>query len=67
MLHYNCSCFQEHLRVILKSLRAVCKAPRVPGSSWILFEALVRSTRVSGRIHCTCWADLHLADSVSQC
>jgi len=34
----NCRCFQEHLRMLLHSLRALCLAPGALGASWITQE-----------------------------
>ena len=57
----NSRCFQEHLRMLLHSLRALCLAPGGSGSIWKYFEALVRSPGVFGRIACCFRTDLHLA------
>jgi len=59
---HNCTYFQKHLRMLLKSLRVHCKAPGGPGSIWKYFEALVRATGVSGRCACGFWTDLDFAD-----
>jgi len=59
---HNCICFQEHLRMLWHSLRARCLAPGGPWSIWKYWEALVRSTGVSGRFACGFWTDLHFAD-----
>jgi len=59
---YNCKCLGEHLRMLLQSLTALCLAPGGPGSIWKYFEALVRSTGVSGRLVCGFRTDLHLPD-----
>jgi len=48
-LHYY-RCFQEHMRMLLQSLRALSKAPGGAASIWKYFEVLVRATGVSGRI-----------------
>jgi len=58
----NCRCFQEHLRMLLQSLRALCFAPGGPGSIWNYSGAPVRSTGVSGRFACGFRTDLHFAD-----
>jgi len=59
---HNCRCFQEHLRMLLQSLRALCEAPGGPGSIWKYLEALVRATGESGRFACGLRTDLHFAD-----
>ena len=59
---YNCRCFQEHLRILLQSLRADCKAPGGPGRIWKYLEAQVRATGVSGRFVCGFQTNLHFAD-----
>jgi len=58
----NCRCFQEHLRMLLHSLCALCFAPGRPGSMWIYWGEPVRSTGVSGRFACGFRTDLHFAD-----
>ena len=58
----NCRCFQEHLRMLLQSLRALCFAPGGAGSIWNYLGAPVRSTGVSGRFACGFRTDLHFAD-----
>ena len=60
---HNYRCFQKHLRMLLQSLRVLCKAPGGPGSIWKHSEALERATRVSGRFVCAFQTDLHLADA----
>jgi len=47
---HHCRCFQEHMRMLLQSLRALCLAPGGSGSVWKNWEALLRSPGVSGRI-----------------
>jgi len=59
---HNCRCFQEHLRKLLQSLRALCLAPGGSGSVWKYLEALVMSPGVSGRIACSFRTELHFAD-----
>jgi len=59
---HNCKCFQEHLRMLLQSLRALCLSPGGSGSIWKYLEALVRSPGVSGRIVCGFRTNLHSAD-----
>ena len=63
---HNCRCFQEHLRMLLQSLRALCSAPGGPGSIWNHFGAPVRSTGVSGRFACGFRTDLHFADVIAR-
>jgi len=62
---HNYRCFQEHLRILLQSLGALCIAPGVSGSIWKDLEAMVRSTRVSGRSVCGFRTTLHFADDWS--
>jgi len=59
---HNCRCIQEHLRLLLESLRVLCSVPGGSGSISKYLEALVRSPGVSGRIACGFQADLHFAD-----
>jgi len=59
---HNCRCFQEHLRMLLESLRALCLAPGGSGSIWRYLEALVRSPGVSGRIASGFRTELYFAD-----
>jgi hypothetical protein len=47
-LHYY-RCFQEHVRMLLLSLKVLCKAPGRARSIWKYFEVLVRAIGVSGR------------------
>jgi len=58
----NCRCFQEHLRMLLQSLRALCLAPGGSGRIRKYLEALVRSPRVSGSIACGFRTELDSAD-----
>jgi len=51
--------------MLFQSLRALCLAPRGPGSIWNHLGELVRSTGVSGRFACGFWTDLHFTDVVS--
>jgi len=62
MCLHNCRWLQEHLRLLLQSLRAHCKAPGGAGSIWKNLEALVRATGVSGRFVWGFQTDLHFAD-----
>ena len=59
---HNSRCFQEHLRMLFQSLRALCLAPGGSGSVWKYLEAQVRSPGVSGRIACGFRTELHFAD-----
>jgi len=59
---HNCRCFQEHLTMLLHSLRALCKAPGGAGSIWKYLEALVRTTRVSARFAYGFRTNLRFAD-----
>jgi len=61
---HNCRCFQDHLRMLLPSLRALCLAPGGAGSVWKYIEALVMWPGVSGRIVCGFQTELHLADVI---
>ena len=61
---HNCRCFQEHLRMLLQSLRALCLAPGGPESIWNYLGAPVRSTGVSRRFVCGFRTYLHVADAV---
>jgi len=63
---HNCRCFQEHLRILLQSLRAHCKAPGGPGSIWNNLEALVRATGVNGRFGSGFRTYLHFAHEEMQ-
>jgi hypothetical protein len=54
---HDCRCFQQHLRMLLQSLRAHCLAPVRLGCISMYLEALVRSPRVSGRYACGFWTD----------
>jgi hypothetical protein len=48
--------------MLLQSLRALYLASGGPGSIWKYFEALVRSTVLSGRFACGFRTHLHFAD-----
>ena len=61
----NCTCFPEHLRMLLQSLRALCLAPGGPGRIWNYLGAPVRSTGVSGMLACGFRTDLHFADGLA--
>jgi len=60
---HNCRCFSEHLRMLLQSLRALCKAPGGPGSISKYLEVLVRATGVSERLACGFRMELDFADA----
>jgi len=55
-------CFEEHMRMLLQSLRALCKAPGGAQSIREYLEAVVRATRVSGRFAYGFQTELHFAD-----
>jgi len=59
---HNCRYFQEHLRMLLQSLRAHCLAPGRSQSTCECLEALVRLPGVSGRIASGFQTELHFAD-----
>jgi len=61
---HNCRCFRKHLRMLLQSLKAYCKAPGGAGSIRKYLEALVRATGVYGRLWCGFQTDLHFADVI---
>ena len=44
---HHCSCFQEHMRILLHSLRVVCKAPGGAVGILMYLEALARATGVA--------------------
>jgi hypothetical protein len=58
----HCRCFQVYQKMLLQSQRALYLAPGGPGSIWKYSEALVRSTRVSGKFACGFRTDLAFAD-----
>ena len=55
-------CFEEHMRMLLQSLKALCKAPGGAGSIWEYLEVVVRASRVSGRVAYGFRTELHFAD-----
>jgi hypothetical protein len=59
---HHCRFFQKHLRMLLQSLKDLCKAPERAGSIWKYLEALLRATRVSGKFACGFKTNLHFAD-----
>jgi hypothetical protein len=54
--------FQKHVRMLLQSFRALCKAPGGGGSIWKYLEAVVSATGVSGRFAYGFRTKLHFAD-----
>jgi hypothetical protein len=54
--------FEEHVKMLLQSLRALSKAPWGAGSIWAYLEAVVRATRVSGTFAYRVQTELHFAD-----
>jgi len=61
---HNCRCIQEHVRMLLQSLRALWQALGRPGNVWKYLEALGRATGVSGRFACGFWTNLHFSGVV---
>ena len=61
---HNCRCFQEHLRMLLQSLRALCLGAGGSESVSMYIEVLVRSPRVSGIVLATV-PDGHLGSGSS--
>jgi hypothetical protein len=61
---HHCRYFQEHMRKLLHSLRAFCKAPGGAGSIWKYLEAVARATGVSERFAYGFRTELHFADAV---
>jgi len=59
---HHCRCFQEHVRMLLQSLRALCKAQGGAGNIWKYFEGLARATGVSGRLAYGFRTKLHFPD-----
>jgi hypothetical protein len=55
-------CLEQYMRMLLQSLKALCKAPVGVGSIWEYLEAVVRATRVSGRFAYGFRIELHFAD-----
>jgi hypothetical protein len=62
MHFHQCRCLPEHVRMLLQSLRAQCKAVEGAGSIWKYFEALVRATREPGRFGYSFRTEWHFAD-----
>jgi len=61
---HHCRCFQEHVRILFQSLRALCKAPGGAGSIYKYLEALARATGVFGRFAYGFETELHFADGL---
>jgi len=69
MYLHHCRCFQEHVRMLLQSLRSLSTAPVGARSIWYCLDVLVRATGVSGRFAYGFWTELHFADvsNVTHC
>jgi len=63
---HNCRRFEKHLRTLLQSLRAHCKAAGGPGSVWKYLKALVRAIRESGRFVYGFRPNIHFANEDRQ-
>jgi len=61
---HHCSCFQEHMRILLHSLRVVCKAPGGAVGILMYLEALARATGVAETFAYGFWTELHFGDEV---
>jgi len=59
---HDCSCYDEHMGMLLQSLRAHCCTLGGPGNNWKCMTALVMSTGVGVRMECSFSTDLHFAD-----
>jgi len=59
---HNSRYFRDYLRMHLQSQWGLCVAPGGPGSIGNYFDALVRSTGVSGRLVYCSQINLHFAD-----
>jgi len=59
---HHCGCLQEHVRMVLQSLRALCKAREWAGSIWKYLEALAMAAGVSDRLANGFWTEIHFAD-----
>jgi hypothetical protein len=55
-------CCQEHLTMLLQSLRTICTTAGEPRSIWQYLGGLALFTGVSGRFACNFRTDLHFAD-----
>jgi hypothetical protein len=64
---HHCRCFQEHVRMLLHSLREFRRAPGGAGSISKYWEALARAWGVSERFAYGFWTELHVADEGSDC
>jgi len=65
MHHHYSRYFLEHVRMLLQSLKALCKAPCGAGSIWKYIEALARATGVSGRFAYGFWTVIHFGDKLT--
>ena len=59
---HQCRYFQEHMRMLLQSLRALCKALGGAGRILKYLEALARATGVPGRFAYGFRTDIQFAD-----
>lgn len=64
--HYNCRCFQKHLRLRLHSQRIHSNAPWGTGSVWKYLELLLGGIGVLGSIGCSFRISSHFAYVASQ-
>jgi hypothetical protein len=62
MHFHHCRCVQDHVRMLLHSLTAICKSPGVAGSNRTFLEALVRATAVFRRSVHVSWTEIHFPD-----
>jgi len=58
---HTCRSFQGHLRLLVHRLRALCLALAGPGRILKYWEALGRSSGMSGRFECGFLTDVHFA------
>jgi hypothetical protein len=63
MHFHHCKCFQEHMIMLLHSLRALCNAPGGVRSIRKYLEVLARVTGVSGRFAYSFRTELQFADA----
>jgi len=61
---YNCKCFEDHLRLLLQSLKEICLAAERLWSIGKYLKALVVSTGLSWRLTCGFRTDLDFAEAV---
>jgi hypothetical protein len=59
MPFYHCTCFQEHVEMVLHSLRPFCKDTGWAGSMWKYLKALARANGVSERFAYSFLPELH--------